>query len=163
MTHDAPSHASHAPHGGWAPFGIRTHRLPLPWYGTATGVVLHLYRCFVLAVIVPRGWGAVIGTLALGVVLLCAASAAHLANHAPHSWRWRAPALGAFIALGEALTSLVLIAAGAERIGRATAVWGDWPQLALSILLSRVLVVALFALVLAVMVKALTTRTEGRG
>jgi hypothetical protein len=144
--------------------GTRRHgaRLPLPWYGVSVGVLLHLYRWLVLVVAQPSSWITALGALVFGIVLLCALSAAHLALHAPHSWRWRAPALGAFTALGETIASLVLTLAHQERVGRTVATLGDWPQMALNILLTRVLVVSLFALVLAIVFTALQKTTGFR-
>jgi hypothetical protein len=129
--------------------------LSLPWYGFGTGVVLRMYRWFVLALLVPDGWAMLLGLIAGGVVLLCALSAGHLANFTLKSWRWRAPALGVFVALGEAVTSFGLTLVHQERMGRSIATMADWPSAALNALVTRVLIVSVFALVLSIMVLAL--------
>jgi hypothetical protein len=119
------------------------------WYGVAVGVAARLYRWFVLAVLVPRGTQQVVLELGVGAALICALSAVHLANYTLKRWVWRAPALGAFIALGESATSLVLAFAHQERLGRGVATVADWPNTALKILETRVGLVSVFALVLA--------------
>ena len=137
--------------------------LSLPWFGFASGIVLHAYRWAALSAFAPRGPGAILVEVAVGVALMCALTAAHLANFTLRSWRWRAPALGAFIALGEGGASLALTLSHQERLGRAAATLAEWPAGALTILLTRVLVVALFALVLSVVVAALRRTVEGQG
>jgi hypothetical protein len=134
---------------------LRRISLWLPGYGIGIGVVVRLYRWGVLSVIAPEGWGAVLGTIAIGVLLICALATGHLMNFSLPSWKWRAPALGAFLALGESAMSLVLTFLHQERLGRALATVADWPSSALNILLTRVLVVSLYALVLAAVVVAL--------
>ena len=130
------------------------HRLvlSLPWFGVTIGVVLRAYRWAALTFIPPSAGGVVLVSLVIGLALLCGLSTLHLANFTLRSWRGRAPALGAFIALGESAASLALIAIGQERLARATATLADWPGAALGILYSRVLVLSLYALALAAVV-----------
>ena len=134
---------------------LRRLTVSLPWYGIVAGVVVHAYRWAALSTFVPRGFGMILVEVSIGVALICALTASHLANFTLRSWRWRAPAFGAFIALGESVLGLVLTLLHQERLGRAEATLGEWPSSVLAILLSRVLIVSLFALVLAVVVVAL--------
>jgi hypothetical protein len=134
---------------------LRRLSLSLPWYGILVGCVARGYRWLVLVVIAPAGIPAVLTTVAVGVMLLCALAAGHQANFTLGSWRWRAPLLGVFVALGEGLVSIGLTAIGQERIGRAVATFADWPGASSSVLISRVLVISLFAAALAAVVTGL--------
>lgn len=139
---------------------LRRLSLSLPWFGLVSGVVLHAYRWAALSAFLPRELGAILVEVAVGVALMCGLTAAHLANFTLRSWRWRAPALGAFIALGESGASLLLTVLGQERLGRATATFAEWPASVVTILLTRVLVVSMFALILSVVVVALRKTVE---
>jgi hypothetical protein len=138
----------------------RRFSLSLPWFGVVGGVALHAYRWGALSALVPRELSVVLAEVAIGVALMCALTAGHLANFTLRSWRWRAPALGAFIALGESVTALVLTVLHMERLGRAEATLADWPASVVTILLTRVVVVSLFALILSVVVAALRKTVE---
>jgi len=127
----------------------------LPWYGFGIGVLIRLYRWLVLAVIAPETWTSILGTIAVGVVLMCGLATTHFASFSLRSWRWRAPLLGLCIGAGDAVTSLLLTLLHKERGGHALATLADWPGAAVTVVLTRVLVVSLFAAVLAVVVTAL--------
>jgi hypothetical protein len=126
--------------------------LSLVWVGVSTGVVVRAYRWAVLTLFDSPAWGVLLGTLVAGIVLLCALVTVHLANFTVRSWKWRAPALGACVAAGEAAASLALTVVGQERIGHATATLADWPAMAGGVAVSRVLVVSLYAMVLSAVV-----------
>lgn len=132
--------------------GARRLAVSLPWFGMLIGVVLRAYRWAVLAFIPATSGALVLAALVVGLALLCGLSTLHLANYTLRAWRGRAPALGAFIAVGESAASLALIAVGQERYVRAAATFADWPGAAFGILYSRVLVVSLYALALAAVV-----------
>ena len=137
--------------------------LNLAWYGVGIGVVMRLYRWGVLVAIAPESLGAVLGTIGFGVILLCVLVTGHLANRSLKSWPWRVPAIAALITLGESVTSLVLTLLHQERLGRGPATLADWPGSVVSILVSRVLIVFVFALVLSGVVVAIrkaADRTE---
>jgi hypothetical protein len=104
---------------------------------------------------VPHELGVILAEVAIGVALMCALTAGHLANFTLRSWRWRAPALGAFMALGESVAALCLTVLHMERLGRVEATLADWPASVFAILLTRVVIVSLFALILSVVVVAL--------
>jgi hypothetical protein len=126
--------------------------LSLVWVGLSTGVIVRAYRWAILTFVDSPSWGVLLSTLVAGILLLCALVTVHLANFTVRTWKWRAPALGACVALGEAATSLLLIVVGQERLGRATATLADWPSMAAGALVSRVLVVSLYAMVLSAVV-----------
>jgi len=116
--------------------------------GLVTGVVLRLLRALAHS---TSGWAYVTAWSGLLLVLLLMATA-HLANFTVRQWAWRAPAFGAVEAAGEMLASALLIALGREPLGTARARFGDWPGLALWTGVSRILVVSLWALLLAAVV-----------
>jgi hypothetical protein len=128
--------------------GFRGITLSVVESGVLTGVVLRVLRA-VLLWRATTGW--VVAGYAVGFVLiLTAAAAAHLANYTIRQWVWRAPAFGALVGVGEAVTSLPLIAFNREANGASgRADFDDWPQLARLAMLRDVLVVVVFALVLA--------------
>ena len=93
-------------------------------------------------------WHSVVGTFILVPVVLLALATLHLANYPLPQWLWRAPAFAVAEAAAESLTSLALIFTGRERWGTGRAELGDWPAMAASILLTRFVMISLFALVL---------------
>ena len=141
---------------------LRRASLSLPLYGIGCGILMRAYRWGVLAVIAPEGWGSILATIAIGVVLMCALATGHLANFTLRSWRWRAPALGALIGVGETIASLVLTLLAQERVGRSLATMADLPGTAVTAVGTRALIVSLFAAALAAMVVGLR-RSEERG
>ena len=139
---------------------LRRASLSLPLYGIGCGILMRAYRWGVLALIEPSGWGSILATIAIGVILLCALATGHLANFTLRSWRWRAPLLGALIGVGETIASLVLTLVDQERIGRTLATMADLPGTAVSAIGTRALVVSLFALALAAVVVGLRKAEE---
>lgn len=127
---------------------LRRFSLSLWEMALLSGVTIRLYR----ALVISHGrtsWLWTGGTIAFGLLLLCAMTTIHLANFPLKRWVWRAPLFGALEAAAEALTSLLLIAAGREPIGSARAEWGEWPTMAWDTLWTRELVVCGWALLLA--------------
>jgi len=129
-----------------------------------TGVVLRVFRALALRHEAP-GIGYLLGMFALGAVAFLLAATAHLGNYTLRHWWWRAPVFGLLEAAFEMLTSLALIAAGLERVGTGRAGYGDWVPMAYNALPLRVVVVCVFALVLAGVVqiiRRLMLRAERR-
>lgn len=129
------------------------------------GVTLRLFRAVVLSIATPSGWLALGASFALGLVFLLGMAAAHLGNFPVHRWLWRAPAFGALTGTAEAITSLVLVAVGREPLGSARATLRDWPSMAFNMVVTRTVVICLFALVLAAVVqgvRVLLVRREHR-
>ncbi|HEY0972482.1 MAG TPA: hypothetical protein VGE02_16045 [Gemmatimonadales bacterium] len=132
------------------PAALRRLSLSLVETAVLTGVALRLYRVIALSLAGDAsGWLFFTGTLALGAAILLGAAAMHLGNFPLHRWIWRAPAFGAVAAGAELVTSLLLIAVGREAIGTGRATFADWPGIAATVLVTRVVAVSLFAIVLA--------------
>jgi len=135
------------------PSALRRFTVAIVPYGLAVGMLLRLFRWVILAVVQPSHPATFIATYLIAIAALAALTAGHLASFTLRSWRWRAPVFGLIVAAGESLTSLALTALGTERIGRlALATFADWLPTSLMLLWSRVILVALFAGVLAITV-----------
>jgi Zn-dependent protease len=130
------------------PAAFRRLSVSLLEIGLVTGVVLRLLRALAHS---TSGWAYVTAWSVLLLLLLLMATA-HLANFTVRQWLWRAPAFGAVEAAGEMLASALLIALGREPLGTARAGFGDWPGIALTTVVSRVLAVSFWALLLAAVV-----------
>jgi hypothetical protein len=158
VTHEPPHHSL-----AWTlehKTRLRRASLSLTLFGILTGIGVRCYRWFVLAVLAPQSPGYIILTIVAGVAILCALVTVHLANFPLRAWRWRAPLLGAYIAAGEALMSLLLTMAHQERLGRTLATPGDWAGSLPTLFVSRLIVVSLYALLLAGAFTALTKRKD---
>jgi hypothetical protein len=134
---------------------VRRLSVSLLWFGVCAGVVVRGYRWAAMSLLPTQTGGVLLGSIMVGLALLCGLATLHLANFTLRSWRWRAPALGALIGVGESAASLVLTVVGQERLGSTVAVLSDWPDVAVGVVLSRAVVVSLFALVLAAVVVVL--------
>lgn len=133
------------------PTVLRKLSLSLIEMAVLTGIVLRLYRALV-TLHVSTSWLLWGGSVAFGVLVLCAMATVHLANYPLQRWVWRAPAFAAVEAVAESATSLVLIAFGREATGTARAEWSDWLPMALGTLALRTLEVCIWALILAAVV-----------
>lgn len=129
--------------------GFRRLTLSLVEMALVTGVLLRVYRAFVLANAPGDAWLYLGGSLALGVLFLCAMATLHLGNYPVRHWLWRAPAFAALVAAAEMAVSALLIALHREPYGTGRAALSDWPGLAATTMMMRFLVVCSFALVLA--------------
>jgi hypothetical protein len=130
------------------PAAFRRLSVSLLEIGLVTGVVLRLLRALAHS---TSGWAYVTAWSTLLLLLLLMATA-HPANFTVRQWVWRAPAFGAVEAVGEMLASALLIALGREPLGTSRARFGDWPGLAASTVVSRVLAVSVWAMLLAAVV-----------
>lgn len=129
------------------------------------GVTIRLYRAILLGLAAPAGWLTLGIGFAIGAIFLLGMAAAHLGNFSVHRWLWRAPAFGALVGVAEALTGLALIALRREPLGSARATFSDWPSMALSTVVTRTIVISVFAIVLAAVaqgVRLLLVRRENR-
>lgn len=131
------------------PAALRKLSLSLVETAVLAGVALRLYRAIALSLAAHAGWIFVAGSLALGAALLLGAAAVHLGNFPLHRWLWRAPLFAIVAAGAEIVTSLALTALGREPLGTGRATFRDWPAMAGSVLVTRVVAVCVFALVLA--------------
>ena len=126
---------------------VRRFTLSLWEMAVLTGIALRLYRAVVINYQATTWvWLAAFG---IGLLMLCAMATVHLANYPLVRWVWRAPLFAFIESTAESVTSLVLIAFGREPAGTARAVWSDWPSLAVDTLLTRELIVCLWAVLLA--------------
>ena len=115
------------------------------------GISIRLMRSLLLSR--PSHTGMQLGLfLALLAVVLFAVLTGHLGNYPMRQWLWRVPAFGAIEAAAEAATSALLIAVNREPNGSGRAEWTDWPAMAATTLSRRLILVILFALILAAVV-----------
>ena len=151
---------------------LRKLTLSLPAMALITGVLVRLIR--VGASGLTSSWWGVFAGIALGVIVLLGLATAHLGNYPVKQWLWRAPVFGVAEGAAEAGVSALLIAIGVERLGSTRAHLSDWPSIAtdtvigtpgLAFIDGRVVMVSLFALVLAgvvQIVRYLLLRHENR-
>ena len=154
------------------PRAFRTLTLSLPAMALIAGVLVRLIR--VGASEATTTWWGVFAGIALGIIVLLGLATAHLGNYPVKQWLWRAPVFGLAEGAAEAGVSALLIAIGVERIGSTSAHLSDWPSIATDTIIGtpglafvdgRVVMVALFALVLAgvvQIVRYLLLRHENR-
>jgi hypothetical protein len=131
---------------------LRRFMLSMVAMGLATGIVIRIYRWVVLSYGEAGSLWLVL-SIAGGVIILLGLATAYLGNYPVRHWLWRAPLFGILAGLGEALMSAALIAAGIERLGTEDAHWHDWPSLAIWALARSVILVCIFALMLAAVVQ----------
>ena len=154
------------------PRAFRKLTLSLPGMALMTGVLVRLIR--VGATGLTMSWWGVFAGIALGAIVLLGLATAHLGNYPVKQWLWRAPVFGLAEGAAEAGVSALLIAIGVERLGSTRAHLGDWPSIATDTIIGtpglafvdgRVVMVSLFALVLAgvvQIVRYLLLRSENR-
>jgi hypothetical protein len=133
--------------------GFRRLTLSLVEMALVTGVLLRVYRAFVLANASGDNWLYLGVTYALGTLFLCAMATLHLGNYPVRHWLWRAPAFVGIVVVTEMVVSALLIALHRERYGSSSATFADWPAMAATTLLWRFTTVVSFALVLAAVVQ----------
>lgn len=134
------------------PTAIRRLSNSLPEMALLTGVILRLYRAYVLTHGSPESWLWVGSTIVFGTVLLLVMLTVHLANYTVRHWWWRAPLFAAFEAGTEIMMSLALTAVGLEKIGTGVAGLSDWLPGAAQVLGWRAVVIVPFTALLAVIV-----------
>lgn len=151
---------------------LRKLTLSLPAMAAIAGLLVRLIRVGVSGITVS--WWGVFGAIALGLVVLLSIATAHLGNYPVKQWLWRAPLFGLAEGAAEAGVSALLTVIGVERLGSTQARLSDWPSMAtdaivgtpgLAFLDGRIVMVSLFALVLAGVVQVvryLLLRSENR-
>ena len=118
-----------------------------------TGIVARLYRAMVLSRSESASGLYVALTLAGGALFLLAMATIHVSRFPIREWLWRAPAFAALEGVFEMLASLLLIAMHRESIGTGAAHFNDWPGMAVGTIAWRVIMISLFSLLLAGVVK----------
>lgn len=117
-----------------------------------TGIIARLYRMMVLSRAATPGNAAI--ALTIGGVFLLLMASLHLSRFPLRDWLWRAPAFAGAEGVAEVFVSALLIWAGREPLGSSGAAhFHDWPGMAVSTILWRVVVIAVFAGMLALVVK----------
>ncbi len=151
---------------------LRKLTLSLPAMAVIAGLLVRLIRVGVSGITVS--WWGVFGAIALGLIVLLTTATAHLGNYPVKQWLWRAPLFGLAEGAAEAGVSALLTVIGVERVGSTRAHLSDWPSMAtdtivgtpgLAFLDGRIVMVSLFALVLAGVVQVvryLLLRSENR-
>jgi hypothetical protein len=127
---------------------FRRLSLSLVEMGLITGVVLRIFRSFVLTH-GSNSWLYLGGCFALGLAMLLLMTTAHLANFPIPRWTWRAPLFALTESAAEMATSLLLIWVGREPVGTVRADWHDWPTMAIETLVSRSAAILVWGLLLA--------------
>ena len=151
---------------------FRRLTLSLPAMAVAAGVLVRLIRVGVSGI--SASWWGVFGAIALGIIVLLTIATAHLGNYPVKQWLWRAPLFGLAVGAAEAGASALLTVLGVEVLGSTRAHLRDWPSMATDTIIGtpglafvdgRVVMVALFALLLAGVVQVvrfLLLRSEDR-
>ena len=117
-----------------------------------TGIVARLYRMMVLSRAATPTNAAI--ALTIGALFLLLMATLHLSRFPLRDWLWRAPAFAGAEAVAEMMVSAILIWTGREPLGSSGAAhFHDWPGMASSTIIWRVVVISLFAAVLALIVK----------
>lgn len=130
------------------PRAFRRLSLSLVEMALLTGVLLHVYRSYVLTR-GATGWLLFGGALAFGILFLLFMTTAHLANFPIQKWAWRAPAFAAIEWAGEMATGFLLILIGREPNGTVRAELHDWPSMAVGTLETRAATILIWSLLLA--------------
>lgn len=142
------------------PRAFRRLSLSLVEMALVTGIVLHVYRAYVLTH-GASGWLFFGGSLALGMLFLLFMTTAHLANFPIQRWAWRAPLFALIECSGEMATSVLLILLGREPLGSARAEWHDWAGMAMGTIATRGLLILVWALLLAGIVQIVRRAMAG--
>lgn len=151
---------------------FRKLTLSLPAMAIAAGVLVRLIRVGVGGM--SASWWGVFGAIALGMIVLLTIATAHLGNYPVKQWLWRAPLFGLAEGAAEAGASALLTMLGVEVLGSTRAHLSDWPSMATDTIIGtpalgfvdgRIVMVSLFALLLAGVVQVvryLLLRSEDR-
>lgn len=118
-----------------------------------TGIVSRLYRAMALSRSQNPSTTSVALALAVGALFLLVMTTAHLSRFSLREWLWRAPGFAAVEGAAEMLASVVLIALSREPLGTGAAHFHDWPLMAGRTIVWRVLMITIFATLLAGIVK----------
>ncbi len=118
-----------------------------------TGIISRIYRAMVLSRSESPSGTYIAVTLTIAAVFLLAMVSIHLSRFPLRDWLWRAPVFAAAEGAAEMLASAVLIALAREPLGTGAAHFHDWPMMFVRTMGWRIVVISLFALLLAAVVK----------
>ncbi|HEX6966770.1 MAG TPA: hypothetical protein VF166_13325 [Gemmatimonadaceae bacterium] len=131
------------------PKALRRLSLSLVGMATVAAVILHAVWWTVRAYGTGHAlWLVPVGIL-VRVIILLAFATGHLGNFPIRQWLWRAPMFAIVASAAETAISAVLIAFGWERLGTQYEHWHDLPSRAAALLIGHLVLVILFAIVLA--------------
>jgi hypothetical protein len=118
-----------------------------------TGIAWRLLRALMLGS-GPADSALFIGSvLAAGLLVMLGMATLHLGNYPLKRWLWRVPVFALVVSIAEVATSAVLIAAGREPYGSGFATWADLPGIFTWTLLPRLIVLGVYASILALIVQ----------
>lgn len=112
-----------------------------------------MIRAVVVTYAAATSWLYFAFAIAIGAVVLFGMTALHLANYTPRRWVWRAPAFGLCEGGAEMLVSAFLTFVGREPVGTGQLEMSQWWGMATFTIVSRTLMVSVFAMMLAVVVQ----------
>jgi hypothetical protein len=135
-------------------FSLRTIEL-----AGLTGVLLRLFRAVVLG---TSGLFVLVTGVVAGVIFLCGMLTWHLGNYPLRHWPMRLMGFAIVEITAELGMSTLLIAFGRERYGSGIATWIDWWPMAGNTAVGRIVVLGLYALVLAGTVKLVRRMVDKR-
>jgi len=119
-----------------------------------TGIVVHIYRVFILASpTITFGWISLFLAGAGEYVLLLSLTTVYLGNHPVRQWIWRVPLFTVAEWLVEAAAVAILIRIRFERIGSEQARVGDLGSIVMDRLIWHGAAIITFSLILAVVVQ----------
>jgi hypothetical protein len=152
--------------GAWDAYeasAVRKFSRSLTAMAIVTGIVWRLCRALFLGTgptESPLFFGSVI---ALGVLVFFGMATLHVGNFPLKRWLWRVPVFALVESLAEVATSALLIAVGGETYGSAMAVWRDLTSIAVTVLSTHVLVLSIYAGVLALVVQGIRRSVTAAG
>jgi hypothetical protein len=118
-----------------------------------TGILARLYRAVILTHGDHNSGLYLAATFFIGASFVLMMATMHLSRFPLREWIWRAPMFAALVGAFEMLTSLALIALRREPLGTGAATFNDWPIMTAGVLAWRLVVICVFAAVLAFIVR----------
>ena len=142
---------------------VRTWSRALVPMAAVTGVAWHLLRTLALRAGPATSWTWLAVVYAIGIVLVFGTATLHLGNFPLKRWLWRVPLFALVVAAAEIATTAVLIALGLDPLDAGRATWADLPGQAQWTLLVRLVTLAVYGGVLALVVQAMRRAATATG
>jgi hypothetical protein len=118
-----------------------------------TGVAWRLLRALMLGTGPADSALFIGGVLAAGLLVVLGMATLHIGNYPLKRWVWRVPAFALVVTAAEVAVSCGLIALGREPYGSGVATWSDLPDIITWTLLPRLIVLGIYAAILALIVQ----------
>ena len=128
-----------------------------------TGVTVRLFRALLLSASGTVGTFAFVGSILVGILILCGMLTWHLGNFPVRRWPMRTALFILVEVAAEVGVSSLLLAFSRERLGSRVATWADWWPMAGQTLFERSAIMLVFAVILAItvqMVRRIIDRRE---